>query len=297
MKPVYRLRKVKGVATMRDLRDWMGWLGTRLENAFTVEAEGVTHSHTQADGVVVMRLSLDGKAGPPGPMGGAGPSGSPGAPGAPGAPGSLLPGPPGPDGPTGPPGFPGMFSPPGPTPTEPGPPGVPGVPFAGPTGPPGPPGTALYEGNPGPPGPPGPSTPGPPGEPGLPGDQSKTAIVSNNRGVYGFAAVEAGECLFRDHITANVGKSGRAIMPLDAQWLATLEPGTARIESILTDRPLHVSAELRGRRIHLSTRSRFGVNLTITVTGIRRGFSDRAWPRFTAAEMARNAEFYAAAHR
>jgi len=86
-------------------------------------------------------------------------------------------------------------------------------------------------------------------------------------------------------------------MPLDAQWLATLEPGTARIESILTDRPLHVSAELRGRRIHLSTRSRFGVNLTITVTGIRRGFSDRAWPRFTAAEMARNAEFYAAAHR
>lgn len=280
---------------MRDLRDWMGWLGSRLANNFSIEAAGVTRSHIDSDGTVFMQLSLDGKEGPRGPIGGPGLPGEPGAAGKPGPPGPLTPGPAGPPGADGPPGVPGMFSPTGPLGGK-GPKGDTGPLTPGAKGAKGAKGAQGFNddeaiGAQGPDG-----FPGDPGPPGPDGDPTKTAIVTNRLGVYGFAAVEAGECLFRDHISAKIGKAGKATVPLDAQWLATIEPGTARIESILANKPVRVSAELRGGYLHISTRSRLGVGLTITTTGTRRGFAGKTWPRYTAEQMARNAEFYAAAH-
>jgi len=299
MKPVYRLRKTKGVATMRDLRDWMGWLGTRLANAFTIEAQGVTHSHTQADGVVVLRLSLDGKAGKYGPEGPDGPGGGPGPAGATGPPGELLPGYPGPPGTPGPPGPPGMFSPPGP----PGAKGLKGpvgplTPGAkGPEGPTGPLGPTDYE-TPGPTGEDGytgqTGAPGAAGEIGPGGDPTKTAIVANQLGVYAFAAVECGECLFRDHLTF-IHDGVMTRIKLDPTWLQTVHAETVEIESVVSDSPVKASARIEGA--HVVVDATRPATITVTVRGIRHGFAGRSWPKFTEAEMVRNAAFYAAAHR
>ena len=268
---------------MRDLRDWMAWVGSRLHAQFDIEAKGVTRAEVRADGSVFWKLANNGA---PGDTGAPGPDSI--IPGPPGPPGPVTPGP---DGPEGDPGAPG---PPGPTPGDPGPPStVPGPP--GPPGPlvPGPPGTNTWEGDVGPTGPngaPGVSLDGPPGPD---GDPTKTAIVDNKQGVYGFAAIESGECIFRDHIQTRIAK-GKTHIPIDAQFLAVIEQGTAKIESVTTSRPVTVTASMRGPYVIADARG--AVDAVFTITGIRRGFADAAWPRFTAEQMARNAAFYAEAH-
>jgi hypothetical protein len=158
------------------------------------------------------------------------------------------------------PGVPGMFSPPGPD-------GIPG--------------------NPGPEGPRGSD-----GEPGEPGDESKTAIVENDLGIYGFAAVECGEALFRDHlIFTHQGSMMRVAM--DERWLATVSD--VRIESVVTSEPAKVSVTLESSLILIEVSE--PVTVTVTLCGIRRGFESAAWPRFTADQMRANNAFYAAAHR
>ena len=280
---------------MRDLRDWMAWVGGKLTNAFTIEALGVTHSQVRSDGTVYVRLSTDGKKGHRGPPGGPGATGPAGGPGPDGGTGVSLPGSPGPAGGPGFDGLPGDNGPRGER-GEKGDKGNPGSPVPGPKGPKGYPGVPDYEaigepGDPGVKGEPGPD--GPDGGNGIDGDPTKTAIVSNNQGVYGFAAIESGECLFRDHIQARITR-GKAHIPIDAQFLAVIEPGTAKIESVTTSRPVTVTASMRGPYIIADARGT--VDAVFTVTGIRRGFVNAAWPRFTAEQMARNAAFYAEAH-
>lgn len=220
MTPRYRLRKTKGVATVRDVADWLSWLGSKLQNSFKVEIEGAKRSSAQADGTTYFKLNL---IGPPGP------------------PGAPVTGPPGPAGEPGPPGPLGMSGPPGPD----GPPG--------PLGPPGPPGE-----------------PGPPGDD---GDPSKTAIIANHLGIYGFAAVEAGDALFRDHLPWSKvkGAKGQEVIALDPVWLETIEPGTVKVESVVLDQ-------------------------SVTVSGIRLGFLSSSWPRFSREQMIANHAFYSAAH-
>lgn len=181
--------------------------------------------------------------------------------GNPGPPGSPVPGPEGPPGPTGGAGVPGMFSPPGPP---------------GPTGPPGPIGP-----------------PGDQGPPGEDGDPTKTAIVTNHLGIYGFAAVECGEAIFRDHLTF-IHEGVLTRFPLDETWLQTVEAGTVEIESIVTSEPVAASAIIEGSSIIVTALKPVGV--TITVRGIRRGFAGASWPRFTIDEMRANERFYSKAH-
>ena len=267
---------------MRDLRDWMAWVGSRLHAQFDIEAKGVTRAEVRADGSVFWKLANNGAPGDTGAPGPDGPTGYDGLPG------PMTPGEPGPEGEPGDPG------PKGPTPTDPGPASTDPGPD-GPTGAltPGPQGINTWAGDAGPPGAtgaPGVSLDGPPGED---GDPTKTAIVDNKQGVYGFAAIESGECLFRDHIQARITK-GKTHIPIDAQFLAVIEQGTAKIESVTTSRPVTVTASMRGPYIIAGARGT--VDAVFTVTGIRRGFADAAWPRFTAEQMARNAAFYAEAH-
>ncbi len=267
---------------MRDLRDWMAWIGARVHAQFDIEAKGVTRAEVRADGSVFWKLTNNGAPGATGATGVTGPTGPDGPPGA------LTPGP---DGPEGDPGAPG---PPGPTPTDPGPPStVPGPP--GPAGPvvPGPPGVNTWEGDVGPTGATGSPGVSLDGLPGPDGDPTKTAIVANHQGVYGFAAIESGECLFRDHIKARITK-GTSHIPIDAQFLAVIEPGTAQIESVTTNKPARITAIMRGP--YIVTEARAMLEAVFTVTGIRRGFVGASWPRYTAEQMARNAAFYAEAH-
>lgn len=297
-RPVYRLRKTSGIATLRDVRDWLAWLSPKLAQSFTLELIGVKRHTVNADGSQDLSLSIDGLPGPDGPPGdpgSPGPAGTPGGPGPAGAPGNSTPGPAGPPGPEGPPGFPGDFSEPGP-PGDPGDPGPPGSPVPGPPGPPGDPGITYFEGPTGPTGPPGiPSygEPGPPGPQGPDGDPSKTAIVSNALGIYGFAAVECGEALFRDHLVHHHdGVLTR--LSLDKTWLATIEPATLRLESLVTDRAAAVRAVIEGESLVITAEKPCGI--VATVAGVRRGFKDQAWPRFTDAQRLANDRFYAAAH-
>jgi hypothetical protein len=280
---------------MRDLRDWVAWVGGKLTNAFTVEVLGVTHSQVRSDGTVYVRLGTEGKKGPRGPAGGPGPSGAPGADGPMGGTLSSSPGDPGPAGGPGFDGLPGDNGPRGERGLK-GDKGDPGSPVPGPKGPKGYPGVPDYEaigdvGDPGIKGEMGPD--GPDGGNGLDGDPTKTAIVANKKGVYGFAAIESGECLFRDHIKARIVK-GTNHIPIDAQFLAVIEPGTAQIESVTTNKPARITAILRGP--YIVTDARATLEAVFTVTGIRRGFAGASWPRYTAEQMARNAAFYAEAH-
>lgn len=182
-----------------------------------------------------------------------------------------------------------------------------------PTGPEGPKGPKGDTGplTPGPKGPTGPKGPkgindeeaigaqgpdGEPGDPGLdgpPGDPTKTAIVANQQGVYAFAAVECGECLFRDHLSFfHEGVMTR--IPLCSTWLQTVHAETVEIESIVTDLPVRASARIEGA--HVVIEASKPASITITTRGIRQGFAGSSWPRYTREQMARNAAFYAAAH-
>jgi hypothetical protein len=240
--PRYRLRRTRGFATIRDLKDWLTWLAPKMDAMDKLDVRGAKKSTEQADGSFHYRLETASDVGPPGP------------------PGSPVPGPTGPPGPTGGPGSPGTPSPAGPP---------------GPTGPPGEEGPMGED--------------GPPGEP---GDESKTAIVENELGIYGFAAVECGEALFRDHlIFTHAGSMMRVAM--DGRWLATVSD--VRIESVVTSDPTKVSVTLESSLILIEVS--IPVTVTITLCGIRRGFEDAEWPRFTPDQMRANNAFYAAAHQ
>jgi len=284
MKPTYRLRKRTGVATVRDLRDWLAWLGPRMKSAFDIEAKGVKRAEVTADGGIYWKLeSTPGPTGAPGGMGATGapgPDGDAGNPGPPGAPGPEgLEGPPGPAGPT--PTGPGPVGPTGPIgPLTPGPPGPPGS--AGPPGEPGPPGGEGAEGG------------SPDGPPGPPGDPTKTAIVSNNRGVYGFAAIESGACLFYDSIVIPCSK-GTTVAFLDEEWLDTVEPDTVELDSLTTNEPMPMLVDL-GTNIVIITAPKSCLAVA-TVSGIRKGFKGETFRRYSRAEMERNNAFYADAHR
>lgn len=285
MKPTYRLRKVQGLATVRDLRDWMAWLGPRLKSSFDIEAKGVKRAEVMADGSVQWKLQS--RVGAPGATGPAGFDGTPGGPGLPGAPGPY-----GMQGPQGEVGDPG---PAGPPQTEPGPPGDAGPPGALTPGPVGNPGSDGPPGDPGPDGGPGGSGPSPDGPPGEPGDPTKTAIVANNQGVYGFAAVEAGDCLFYDIRQTQLNR-GLSTIPLSRTWTRTVEAGTIAIDSLTVSATCHINAEIVGSSIFLITDAPCLVTVTVTVSGIRKGFRGESWRRYTPQQMASNLAFYERAH-
>jgi len=268
---------------VRDLRDWLAWLGPRMKSSFDIEAKGVKRAEVTADGGIYWKLEAG--TGPPGPAGangGTGPPGSAGPPGAPGPAGAPSPaGPPGPNGPA------------GPAQTTPGPPGPPGPDGPLTPGPAGAPGPAGPPGEPGLPGGPGASGGSPDGSPGPPGDPTKTAIVSNNRGVYGFAAIESVACLFYDSIQISCGK-GTTIAFLDEEWLDTVEPDTVELASLTTSEPMPLLVDLESNTI-IITAPKYCLAVA-TVSGIRKGFKGETFRRYSREEMERNAAFYESAH-
>ena len=56
---------------MRDLRDWMAWVGARVHAQFDIEAKGVTRAEVRADGSVFWKLTNNGSPGATGATGAA----------------------------------------------------------------------------------------------------------------------------------------------------------------------------------------------------------------------------------
>lgn len=57
--PKYRLRRTRGIATVRDVADWLSWLGSKLRNSFRVEIEGAKRSEYQTDGTTHSVFVMD----------------------------------------------------------------------------------------------------------------------------------------------------------------------------------------------------------------------------------------------
>jgi hypothetical protein len=106
------------------------------------------------------------------------------------------------------------------------------------------------------------------------------------------AAVEMPEARFREQIKV-VLKNRPVIHTIDARFLGSIEPCSLRIVSIISTSPVKV--ELKGSRVHVSAQCH--AVATIIVSGIRRGFLNQRFPRFTADQMHANANFYRRAHR
>lgn len=333
-RPVYRLPKSRGVATLRMMRDFASWLGPRLSAPFDIHFDGERSRSDHTTGLTALDQDLatgiagpEGDPGNPGPPGADGPPGSAGSPGAagnPGLPGTPAPpfGPKGPKGPKGSKGGVGEWGDPGPAGErgDRGDPGPIGNSLPGVRGDPGPPGGIYYEGEPGEPGDPGdPGTPGPaglpgdpglqgtpatvPGSPGAPGgsgpegapgddgDFTKTAILNTPLGIFGMAAIEMPEARFREQMKLVI-KVPSLIRGIDPRFLGSVEPDSLRIVSIISTSPVKV--QIKGTRLHC--KASCPAVATVVLSGIRRGFADQRFPRFTAHQMQQNADFYRRAH-
>lgn len=212
---------------------------------------------------------------PSGGVGGMrGPSGPRGLPG--------EPGPPGEDGENGPPGSTGPTGPQGPQ----GVPGDPGGPPGpqGPEGPQGPPGSKGDTGDIGPQGPQGPQ--GDQGPVGPPGD--KLAIVQGLTNPIGLFCMEAPSPFFFDFVGYDV--CGQLKMPIDPQFLSTVEQGKCYAVSHTVNRLCLHAAEVVGS--DLVMQSDQPCTMRVMLVGYRKGRADVRFPSFSEEEMNNNNNFW-----
>jgi len=278
----YRLPK-PGVLHAESLNDLIHWVGGIL---------GYEVSFSQAK----PRENADGSQyvdfRQPGPKGADGPPGPPGNPGS-SPPGANAPGPNGEEGPE------GDFGPDGPDNTTPGPKGpkgligLPGDNMPGPRGPTGPTGPANLmpgpDGDPGEPGPPGPA--GPQGDPGEPGD--KFAIVEAGSRFVGMAALEAPRPYFIHRLTFDL-TGGRFVL-IPQIYLDSIEPQSLRVMACSVP---GLGLRIVGDTVEVSPSPSLKVSpsQSLTLIGIRRGFSDWYFRDFTEKQRQTNNAFYSSAH-
>jgi hypothetical protein len=101
---------------------------------------------------------------------------------------------------------------------------------------------------------------------------------------------------FRDHLQLTIPPAG-LVLDLDPRFLAAIEPHSLRIVSLISDHP--VTAAITGHAISISQISNLQsqiISTTLTLSGIRRGFSGRRFPPFTRSQMQSNRLFYQLAH-
>lgn len=321
----YRLRSHRGLATMRDLIGLAEWIGDRVD--VTIISPGLERA-AETSHATRLKWAPAAYAGPPGPVGAPGPVGPSGVP----AEGTAEPGPPGPTGPKGPKGPKGPRTPGDPgdpgepsdiegepgdkgDPGDPGDPGEPGDPGSdglqipgppgpagppGPTGPPGPPGSDGYPGLTGLPGYPGlPGWPGPDGPPGEDStDPTKTALLQSAHGILAMHAIEGAECWFKDSVSIPT-VAGFACAFLDPTFVACCDAGTLQAQyACIPGWPGRIGASVQQSAGRAWVEARCeppppaGTLITISILGIRRGFSLRRLPLHTAAEYESNRAFY-----
>lgn len=317
--PSYRLPKRRGLASMRDL--WQLAAAVADFAGLDIVIPGVERMRHDPGGLhlVFDKKAQTGARGDRGPLGPKGPDGPPGEPATGPAP-KGPPGSPGPPGPRGPKGQRGDLTPgdrgqdsdvvgdkgdkgdpgdePGDPGDEPGDPGSDGLQLPGPPGPAGDPGPP---GEPGPRGPQGPGTGGYAGPRGPKGadstDPTKTAlVVTKEHGVIAMHAIEGAECWFKDTMSIQV-VHGHATAALDPTFAECCEQGSIIAQhAAVRGSACLVSARVAEGCVHVSLSPPATAIVTVTLAGLRRGFSGLRLPLCTREQYLNNMAFYARAH-
>ena len=296
------------LATMAELIRFARWLQSRMRGSWSVgpSLDAADGTKKGADAVYQIagggtRIVYHPTPGLRGPNGTNGRNGSPGLPGA----DATSPGPKGPRGTKGAKGPKGDDGPIGPL-TK-GPKGTDST-TQGPQGLAGPNGVAGMRGAKGPTGPAGsdyvgPPEPGPEGPEGPPGEDStdptKTALLPTTEfGILAMHGLEGAEAWFKDSITLPV-IAGRAHAFLDPTFLAVCEPGTALAQYACIPgyggaigAEIQTSAVRTWLSIHCSPAPANGSLITVSIAGLRRGFTGRRLTSHTRAQYEANCSFY-----
>lgn len=116
-------------------------------------------------------------------------------------------------------------------------------------------------------------------------------------------AIECQDVLFEDILEITVPPCRHCLfVDLDPAFVATCDPGSIVVTSALPDMPV------RGLRVDMAPRGNHGLfirlspqlralRIIITVHGTRRGHADARAKKWTEAQAARNAAFYARFHQ
>lgn len=137
---------------------------------------------------------------------------------------------------------------------------------------------------------------GPVGETGPAGpDAEKTAILklADGRNV-GLCAQECQDVIFEDVITFTLPAHVAAhSVRLCAIWLATLEPGTLRLISLLPSEPVVLDARLHPQELRIRLRPQaIPLRITALLQGIRKGHADARQQSWTEDQRLANERFY-----
>lgn len=109
------------------------------------------------------------------------------------------------------------------------------------------------------------------------------------------AAVEMPHARFREHLQVWL-QGWEMKLPLAPEYLGAIERSTLRIVSTLAAEPVQVSLTGRSLRITRLSAPVKPLEVSITLSAIRRGFAIPAFPEFTREQMVRNRAFYESAH-
>ena len=109
------------------------------------------------------------------------------------------------------------------------------------------------------------------------------------------AAVEMPHARFRDHVQVWL-QGWDSTVQLAPEYLGAIERSTLRIVSTVAAEPVQVSLNGRSLRITRMSAPVRPLEVTITLSAIRRGFAVPAFPEFTRNQMQRNRAFYESAH-
>ena len=129
---------------------------------------------------------------------------------------------------------------------------------------------------------------------------SKFAIVPVRDTYLGLFCTEMPESRFEDIVEVTIPYGDlAATASLDRDYLATCEPGSVKIVSVVTNYPALVGAEVLCKdqdvcdiMVTLDTFCSNSVRVTMKVSGIRKGFRNTRFPTFSQEEMRSNNAFW-----
>ena len=126
---------------------------------------------------------------------------------------------------------------------------------------------------------------------------SKFAIVPVGEDYLGLFCTEMPESRFEDIVEVTIpAYAYDAQISLDPSYLATCEEESVKIVSVVTSRPVLVGAEINWSdcaiMVTLGTSLAEELRVTMKVSGIRKGFRDNRFPRFSQEEMKANNAFW-----
>ena len=131
------------------------------------------------------------------------------------------------------------------------------------------------------------------GNTGLQGNTGpKTAIVEVNGEIVSLVCVEMPETRFEDVVKVFVEKE--VVYDIDPLFVAVCEPNSIEVISTVPSEPVCVGAKIKGTKIIINSLS--PTNVTLKISGIRKGRKGKRFERFTKEKMIQNNKFWSQAY-